>query len=140
VSLTVQTGAGTSASLKVPVTPVAPGIFFDAKTNFGTILNAGTSTSTQQQPAARGGYIEIYCTGLGAVHSNGAGLMTTVVQPQISIGGVPAVVQFSGLTPGYDGGLYQVNVQIPQNAPSGTQPLMLTISGVSSNSVTVAIQ
>jgi uncharacterized protein (TIGR03437 family) len=139
-SLTVLTGAGTSASLQVPVTAVAPGIFFDYTTNFGAILIAGTSHRTQQQPAARGQYISIYCTGLGAVKPSGAGLMATVSQPQVSIANVLSLVQFSGLVPGYIGGLYVVNVQVPGSVPSGAQPVVLTINGVASNSVKVAIQ
>jgi uncharacterized protein (TIGR03437 family) len=139
-SLTVLTGAGTSASIQVPVSAAAPGIFFDAASNFGAILNAGTSQTTQQQAAARGQFIEIYCTGLGAVKQNSTGLFTTVAQPQVVIGNVPAAVHFSGLAPLFGGGLYQVNVQIPENAPAGIQPLILKINGVASNSVNVAIK
>jgi len=134
------TGAGTSASLLVPVAPVAPGIFFDYTTNFGAILIAGTAHRTQQQPAARGEYLSIYCTGLGAVRPTSSGLMATVSQPHVSIANVPSPVQFSGLVPGYNGGLYVVNVQVPESVPSGAQPLVLTINGVSSNSVKAAIQ
>jgi uncharacterized protein (TIGR03437 family) len=126
--------------LQVPVNPVEPGIFFDAATNFGAILNAGTAKTTQQHPAVRGQFIEIYCTGLGAVKKNSAALMETVTQPQVSIGNVPATVTFSGLAGLYGGGLYQVDVQIPQGTPSGTQTLTLTIGGVTSNAVKVAIQ
>ncbi|HLN03853.1 MAG TPA: hypothetical protein VK335_31490 [Bryobacteraceae bacterium] len=140
VSLTVQSGGGTSASLNLTVTPVAPGIFADSTTNFGNVMNAGTSATTAQQPAPHGGVIEIYCTGLGAVHANSAGQMITVAQPQVSIAGVQATVESSGLAPAYGGGMYQVNVQVPQNVPSGIQNLVLTIDGVSSNSVKVAIQ
>jgi len=139
-ALKVSTGAGTSASLQVPVNPVEPGIFFDVATNFGAILNAGTTKTTQQHPVAGGQFIEIYCTGLGAVHKNSAGLTTTVAQPQVSIGNLPATVTFSGLAGLYGGGLYQVDAQIPQGTPSGIQTLLLTINGVMSNAVKVAIQ
>lgn len=139
-SVIVTTGAGTSANLQVPVSSIDPGIFFDPATNFGAILNAGTAKTTQQHPALRGQYIEIYCTGLGAVHKDSAGLMATVAQPQVSIGNMQATVTFSGLAGLYGGGLYQVNVQIPQGMPSGTQTLTLTIGGVTSNAVKVAIQ
>jgi len=139
-ALTVLTGAGTSASIQVPVIAAAPGIFFDAASNFGAILNAGTSQTTQQQPAARGQFIEIYCTGLGVVKQDNTGLSSTVAQPQVLIGDVPAAVKFSGLAPAFGGGLYQVNVQIPQDSPVGIQPLILKINGVSSNSVKVGIK
>jgi len=139
-TLTILTGAGTSASIEVPVSATAPGIFFDAASNFGAILNAGTSQTTQQKPAARGQFIEIYCTGLGAVKQDSTGLSATVVRPQVSIANIPAAVKFSGLAPLFGGGLYQVNVQVPQDAPAGTQPLILNINGVASNTVKVAVK
>ncbi len=132
-SLTVQTGAGTSASLQVHVTPVAPGIFSDPVANLGSIF-------TQPQLAAPGGILQIYCTGLGVVHETASGQMATVAQPLVSIGGVPAIVLSSGLAPNYNSGLYQVKVQLPQNVPAGAQPLVLTIDGVASNSAQLAIQ
>lgn len=140
VALTVNSGAGTSASLNVKVMPVAPGIFSDPQTNFGNVVNAGTSSTTEQQPAPRGGVIEIYCTGLGAVQANNAGAMATVAQPQVSIAGAQATVLSSALAPAYGGGMYQVNAQVPQSVPSGTQNLVLTIGDVASNTVKVAIQ
>jgi len=77
---------------------------------------------------------------LGAVQQNSDGLYSTVNQPQVWIGNIAGAVAFSGLAPAYAGGLYQVNVQIPQNAPSGIQPLKLSVNGVISNTVNVAIQ
>ncbi len=60
--------------------------------------------------------------------------------PGVTIEGVPATVTFSGLAPGFVG-LYQVNVVIPQEVSSGPAvPLILTISGVPSNAVTIAVE
>jgi uncharacterized protein (TIGR03437 family) len=139
MSLTVQSGSGSSTSVKVTVTPVAPGIFSNAQT-FLTSMSAGTSASAPQQPAVRGSVIEIYCTGLGAVHANSTGQMITVAQPQVSIAGVPATVLSSALAPSYGGGMYQVSAQVPQSVSTGIQNLVLTIGGVSSNAVKVAVQ
>ena len=110
------------------------------------------------RPAARGEYISIYTTGLGAVTNQPAdgapatGLSPTVAQPTANIGCegtssdvvfCPAPVLFSGLAPGFVG-LYQVNVQIPNDAISGSQvPLQLNFSGGAgrpSNIVTIAVQ
>ena len=58
----------------------------------------------------------------------------------MTIGGIQAQVAFSGLAVGYPG-LYQVNVTVPQNAPAGSsEPLVVTIGGVASNTVTIAVQ
>ncbi len=140
VTLTVNSGPGTSASLNVTVTPVAPGIFSGAQTSFGNVMSSGASVTTTQQSVSPGGTIEIYCTGLGAVLPNSAGQMLTVAQPQVSIAGLPATVLSSALAPAYGGGVYQVSAQVPQNVPGGTQDLVLTVDGVSSNSVKVVVQ
>jgi len=56
-----------------------------------------------------------------------------------SFGGVLATLSFSGLVPGFVG-LYQVNVQVPNATPSGAQvPVEISIGGVSSNIVTIAV-
>ena len=50
---------------------------------------------------------------------------------------VPA--EFSGLAPGFVG-LYQINVQIPATVRAGDAvPVTITIGGVASNTVTMAI-
>ncbi|MBK9168657.1 MAG: hypothetical protein IPM24_14470 [Bryobacterales bacterium] len=123
----------------VPVLTVAPGLFFNAASGFGAILNSGTAETTEQRPARRGGVIEVYCTGLGPVFSaNAQGLRDTLFSPQVTIGGVPARVLFSGLAPGYFG-LYQVNVEIPESAPAGEQPLRMAVNQIDTNTVTVAV-
>ena len=48
--------------------------------------------------------------------------------PTVTIGGSPGGIIFSGLTPG-SVALYQVNVSIPTDAPTGTQTLKLSIGG-----------
>ena len=56
------------------------------------------------------------------------------------IGGLPAEVAFSGLAPGFVG-VYQVNVIVPMDSPTGDSvPLSLSIGGVLSNTVTLAVQ
>jgi uncharacterized protein (TIGR03437 family) len=100
------------------------------------------------RPAERGEYIEIYCTGLGRVTPTGitgaaAGslpLSTTVLPVTVTIGGIPASVIFSGLAPGV-AGLYQVDAQIPADVVPGDKvPVALSIGGVTSNTVTVAVE
>lgn len=100
------------------------------------------------RPANRGEYITIYCTGLGDVTNRpGSGvpassnpLSVALTTPTVTIGGQPAVVSFSGLTPGFVG-LCQINVRVPADAPSGDAvPLTVTQAGIQSNTVTIAIQ
>jgi uncharacterized protein (TIGR03437 family) len=50
------------------------------------------------------------------------------------------VVSFSGLAPGF-AGLYQVNAIMPEGSPAGSAvPVVLSIGGVTSNTVTIAVQ
>jgi uncharacterized protein (TIGR03437 family) len=91
----------------------------------------------------------VYATGLGAtnpsvatgtVSPGGQGLAVAVVQPTATVGGLPAVVHFAGLTPGFVG-LYQVNVQIPAGVTVGSDvPVVITQNGIASNSVKIAVR
>lgn len=66
-------------------------------------------------------------------------LSRTLLSPTVTLGGVDAPVIFSGLSPGFVG-VYQVNVEIPPGAPTGDAvDLRLSIDGVDSNTVTVAV-
>jgi adhesin/invasin len=57
----------------------------------------------------------------------------------VTIGGVSATVLDSVLAPGF-AGVQQVNVLVPPGAPTGSQPVRLTIGGVQSNAANVVIQ
>jgi uncharacterized protein (TIGR03437 family) len=113
----------------VPLATYSPGIF--AVTD--GVNNAVLSASN---PAKRGGNIVIYANGLGPLNtpqSSGdpastSQLVGTTATPVVTIGGSPTGFQFSGLTPG-SVGLYQVNVSVPSDAPTGTQPLKLSVGG-----------
>lgn len=124
--LTVTTPAGSSAPVQVRVSSASPGIF--------AVVVWPDRQSTMDRPAHRLEYLEIYCTGLGAVYNG-----ETVFVPTARIGGVSARVTFSGLAPGFLG-LYQVNAQVPQTVGSGVQGLTLALSGAISNAVPVRIE
>jgi uncharacterized protein (TIGR03437 family) len=90
----------------------------------------------------------LYVNGLGPVDNTPAtgdpapsapNLSRTLSLPGVMIGGKNAPVQFSGLAPGFSG-LYQVNVTVPQNAGTGMQPVVVTINGLSSNTVSLPVQ
>jgi uncharacterized protein (TIGR03437 family) len=127
--LSVTTPRGTSQAVQVSVRAVSPGIF--------AVVRSGSTRSTLESPARRGDYLEIYSTGLGPLST--AALPETTYRPEVSLGGVSAPVVYSGLTPGIPG-LYQVNVQVPQQAPSGRSPLSITVNSQPSNAVEVGIE
>jgi uncharacterized protein (TIGR03437 family) len=154
-TLTVQQGTR-SVSIPIKIAAVAPGLFTTNGQGSGqastVIANTATlaapvGTTADSRPAKPGEFLSIYCTGLGLT-SNSPGLGTaspsnplaqTNATPTVTIGGVDAKVIFSGLAPGYVG-LNQVNVQVPVGVtPGDAVPLELTIGGVKSNSVTIAV-
>ena len=90
----------------------------------------------------------ILATGLGAVDppvqtGNNAldgQLHNTVIKPGVMVGGVPAQVLFSGMTPQFVG-VYQLNIVIAPGTPTGDAvPLQISMNGITSrNDVTIAV-
>ena len=143
-------GADSNATFVV-IAPFAPGIFsVDASgAGQGAILIAGTAQlAAPTNAVSRGGYISIFCTGLGPVGNQpptgiAAGsspLSMTLTTPIVTIGGVGAVVTYSGLAPTLVG-VYQVNAAVPAGvSPGNAVPVVLNIGNVASNTVTIAVQ
>jgi uncharacterized protein (TIGR03437 family) len=140
----------TSAAKPVTLATYAPGLFAmnGQGTGQGAIVDLNGHIVDWANPAAAGNYVQIYCTGLGAVTNQpqtgapapSSPLAETTAMPTVMIGGAPAEVQFSGLAPGFVG-LYQINAKVPDGATSGLAvPVVLTIGGVQSNMVTIAVQ
>ncbi|HLY18663.1 MAG TPA: hypothetical protein VKR61_15630, partial [Bryobacteraceae bacterium] len=150
VSLTATLNGQAGAPQAVSIAPFAPGIFSanSQGTGQGAILNTSYQLVDASHPAIPGvTYVQIYCTGLGAVsHQPATGaaspvspLAETPTMPEVTIGGVPATVIFSGLAPGFVGE-YQVNAQVPAAAPAGSAvPVTMSIGGATSNTVTIAV-
>jgi len=139
----------TSATRTVMLAMYAPGIFTaDSQTGQGAVLDADFQLVGPTNPTAAGAYVQIYCTGLGPVTSPPATgspalanpLSWTTIGTTVTIGGAPANVVFSGLVPG-DVGLYQVNAQVPAASTKGPSvPVTISVGGVTSNTVTIAVQ
>jgi uncharacterized protein (TIGR03437 family) len=158
VSLAVQRSGTVSVPIEVTIADLGPAIFSTSGDGTGQgavvvassgVLAAPVGAFPGSQPVARGDFLSIYCTGLGAVNNTPADgapapssppLATTLATPSVTIGGIPAVVSYSGLAPGLVG-LYQVNVQVPSNAPTGNAVnLAISVGSLTSNTVTVAVQ
>ena len=157
-SLIVASDGTTMGPVNVNLAPFAPGLFSTSQSGSGqgAILISGSGGAVAglsgafpgSRPVRRGGFIEIFAIGLGAVEKQPASgapalanpLSMSTSTPVVTIGGVPAAVTFSGLAPGFVG-LYQVNAEVPANARTGDAvPVALTIGGVTSNTVTIAVQ
>jgi uncharacterized protein (TIGR03437 family) len=153
----VTVGNISSAPATLSLAPVSPGLFLAGVTGSlqaaALISNSGTvpapvGTFTGSRPVARGQFVTVYCTGLGAVtppvatgvRASGSPLSVTNLPVSATIGGLPATVSFAGLAPNFFG-LYQVDMQVPQGlAASDAVPVVINIGGVASNVATIAVQ
>lgn len=146
-SIQVTVGNLTSQPINLPLDSAAPGIFTvnQSGTGIAAVLHQdGVTPVTTANPARRNEVVVFYGTGLGAVtpalttgeRSTGN---RTVTAATVTIDGAAATVEFSGTAPGFVG-LNQINVRIPANArQSSTIPVVLTIGGKQSNSVTIPV-
>jgi uncharacterized protein (TIGR03437 family) len=159
VNMIVDNNGTQSVSTPVNIAPFSPGIFGFATTS-GTLAIAYTyqdgmfawpANSVQgltTHPAARGSLVIVYATGLGQVSppvsdgdAPGAVLTSANTPPVVMIGGVSAPVLFAGLQPQFPG-VYQLNITIPTNAPTGNAvPIQIQVGGVTSPATfTIAVQ
>lgn len=134
-----------SAAYSVPLAPHAPALF-EVNGMAAALDFPGNRLITNSNPAGRGQVVQLYVNGLGAVDNpppsgepaSTEQLVRTRVSPVVTIGGRPAPVLFSGLAPGLVG-LYQINVTVPADAPSGPQPVIIEAGGVQSKPVTLPV-
>lgn len=149
-----------SNTINVALAPAAPALFSAGANGSGpgAILNfvanapAGQdlTLNTQANPAPAGSIIVLYGGGAGV---NGSATPDGEIIPQtapfpmpvgnvsVSVGGVPATVQYAGSAPGLVAGVLQVNVQLGPGTPSGAQPVVLNVDDVpSQDGLTVFVQ
>ncbi|MFN0166441.1 MAG: BACON domain-containing protein [Bryobacteraceae bacterium] len=155
--IVVQRETTLSVPAEVTVAEVQPGIYSvnQGGTGQGHIYVsapdnplAASETQPRARPVKAGEFLTIYCAGLGDVSNRpeppessarSEPLSRTLVTPVVTIGGVEAQVSFSGLAPGFVG-LYQVNVQVPVEAPAGDSvPVVIRMKNLESNTVTIAV-
>jgi uncharacterized protein (TIGR03437 family) len=136
---------GASSTISLPVVPARPGLFTiesggggqaSAVNQDGSINGNGTVTANgSDKPAPAGSVISVYASGLGPVSPvipagtpAPSNPLSQVTLPfTATIAGIPATVTYAGAAPTLVGG-YQVNIQIPDNAPAG-QDLVVLSSG-----------
>jgi len=143
VNVVVNNNGVLSTPLEVDVGPFAPGIFAIEShavafhSDGSLAAPAGSIANVASHAALPGETLQILATGLGPVNppaitgNNSLDMLRrTIATASVSIGGSPAQVTFSGLSPQFVG-VYQLNVIVPTGAPSGDAvPLQLQIGGV----------
>ena len=111
---------------------------------------AGAITGLTTHPAKIGdpNTLAILATGLGPVtpavqtgnDANDGQLHNTTTTPVVTVGGVPAQVVFSGMSPQFVG-VYQLNIIIAAGTPTGDAiPLQIEMNGIkTTDQVTIAV-
>jgi uncharacterized protein (TIGR03437 family) len=136
----------TSAPVAFNVPTAWPGVFTYGLSR-AIAVNPDGSLNGPATPAHAGDILVVYLTGGGPVNPSGGRWMTGTASPSglspvtlpftVTIGGLPASVDYLGLTP-TEVGLYQLNVHIP-TLPAGDQTLVVTIGGNVSNSALISV-
>jgi uncharacterized protein (TIGR03437 family) len=127
---------GQVATMPIHVDSSAPGI---STTSAGMLIPTAS--------ASRGQSLGLFITGAGRVKppvSNGAtpppGVTPQPVLPvRVTIGGVECPLLYVGI-PNWSVGVTQINFTVPQDAPTGTQNVVVTVGGVASPPAKVTIR
>jgi uncharacterized protein (TIGR03437 family) len=132
--------------VKLALAAFAPG-FYESAAGVASALDPNYKLIGPSNPANRGDYIVLYASGLGPVSNTPASgdpasstvLSSTLQTPTVTIGGVPALVAFSGLAPSVTG-IYQLNIAIPTTISAGPQPMVVSIGGQVSKTSSITVQ
>jgi len=147
--------AAAVASGTAAVADAAPGIFTidQSGKNQAVALNSDLSTNADfdkfpgARPEASGNVVVIYATGVGNTNpliadgtaASGNPLAQATSATTVTIGGITAQVQFSGLAPGFVG-LWQINAVIPASLPTNLNtPFAVSLKGKQSLATTLAV-
>lgn len=142
----VSNNGQVSAAFSATVTKANPGIFFDSAGGI-VVRAADFSLIRPDSPAVRGkDTLVIYGTGFGQTVP---GLQTgqlasypplqSVAGVTATLGGQNLTVIYAAASPGFVG-LYQIATNLPASTPTGNLDLTVTVNGVSSNAVKLAVQ
>jgi uncharacterized protein (TIGR03437 family) len=142
--LVLRTPGGVSDNFNFTVLPAAPSVFRSGVagplTGLPTVIRAVNGDfATPTNPIRPGDHIVIYATGLGptdpetpaGVPAPSNPLPWVVIQPVVTLGGVPLGIAYAGLAPGQIG-VYQINAVVPGHVPQGLDiPLTIAQAGSS---------
>jgi len=153
VTLTVRstTLGQSSGSVRIALDKTGPGVFSvdgGAGTPVAAIIHAADfALVTPDYPAERDETVILYTTGLGPVDPGVASgqqaswdpYSATTETVQVTIGGTPYPVLWSGLSP-YMVGIYQINLYVPGDRAQGDSlPVIVTAGGNSSATDTAPV-
>jgi uncharacterized protein (TIGR03437 family) len=132
---------GISQPYPIPFAAASPGIFTASGTGAGeaSIVNQDGSINGPGNPAAPGAYVSLFVTGMGNLNAaDSSGLRRLSQAASVSLGGIPAAVQYAGSAPTFTTGLQQINILVPAQTNGPTAAISL-VAGDNANPQTVVL-
>ncbi|MBL8179816.1 MAG: hypothetical protein JNK48_34370 [Bryobacterales bacterium] len=133
----------------VRVQAATPGLFTasGAKDGPANAQYEDGTRNTAENAAGAGTVVQLFATGLGALSGNpalgeffgAASRVATANAVTVTIGGTPAEVVFAGGAPGMVGGMYRVDVVVPEGLEAGARKVVVEVAGVSSEEQDVTV-
>jgi len=133
----------------VPIQAYAPGLFEWTPGVVVALANGTNAIINQANPATRGTVVNIYANGLGPVNNqpasgesapaSGNPACNTKSAVTVKIGNDTVTPTFAGLAPGYPA-LYQLTLTVPTDLAVGSQPVTVTVGGVTSKASAIWLQ
>jgi len=139
-----------SLPVYVSISASRPGIFTlnGAGTGQAAAINQDGSFNGPDHPAPKGSIVILFGTGVGSVSplpADGSVTGGVLGQPKsvvgATVGNATAKILYAGPAPSLVAGVTQINLQIPDKAPSGAAPVQVTTDDfTNANVVTIAVQ
>jgi uncharacterized protein (TIGR03437 family) len=147
VKVTIDYSVGNVVT--VPIQAYAPGLFEWTPGVVAALANGTNAIVNQANPATRGTVVNIYANGLGPVNNqpasgesapaSGSPACNTKSAVIVKIGNDTVTPTFAGLAPGYPA-LYQITLTVPTDLAVGSQPVTVTVGGVTSKASAIWLQ
>jgi uncharacterized protein (TIGR03437 family) len=150
-TMTLRTPGGVSDNFYFTIYPAAPSIFRSGiagpETGLATVVRTDNNELiTPTNPIHPTDSIVIYATGLGrtspAVETGlpapADPLPAAIIEPQVTLGGVPLSISYAGLVPG-EVGVYQINASVPLKVPTGMNIPLEVRQGGSTTTLNVRV-
>jgi uncharacterized protein (TIGR03437 family) len=151
VSMILRTPGGSSDTYNLQVVPGAPSVFRSGVagpvTDIPTIIrDSNGELVTDSDPIHRNDILVIFLTGLGVTSpavptgmpSPLNPLAIALTKPSVTIGGMQLPLSYYGLAPG-EVGVYQINVRVPANVPTGISVPLAISQGNYTSSMPVRV-
>jgi uncharacterized protein (TIGR03437 family) len=135
VSIVVNTGAGSSSAVEVPVVDVNAGLHSSIFRLDGTVI-------TEDNPAGAGEVVSLFATGYGqTVPAAATGRSSDAENPArplaniaVRVGENEAEILFAGQAPA-TAGVLQINTRLPEGAGAGRQEVTVRVGGSEARAV-----